>query len=429
MLSREDNALVTRVGPGTPMGALMRRFWVPALMSRQVAEADGPPVRVRILGEQLVAFRDTSGRVSFVAEHCPHRGASLFFGRNEEAGLRCVYHGWKFDTSGACVDMPNEPPESNFKNKMKVAAYPGREQGGLVWIYMGPPELQPELPQLEWTLVPDDHRAVICWLAECNWLQALEGDIDTSHSMFLHRAMDPALMQSSRRFEVMADRSPRLATKHTDYGMAYGGRYNTHDGNYNWRVTQWLMPFHTIIANKSWPVTGRAWVPIDDHHTAVFSYRFRPDRPMTEPEIEGNGYGQAWEREHEYGPVHFKDGGATTIWRPVTTRANDYLMDREMQRTRNYTGIFRIPTQDRAMTEGMGAVMDRTRERLGTSDLAIISVRRRLIRMARDLERGEAPTAPYNGGVYRIRSFDAISEHGSFDRFLEQHREGMLAPV
>jgi phthalate 4,5-dioxygenase len=429
MLTREDNALVTQVGQGTPMGDLMRRFWVPALLSRQVPEPDAPPVRIRILGEQLVAFRDSAGQVGMVAENCPHRGASLFFGRNEEEGIRCVYHGWKFDASGACVDMPNEPPESSFKHKVRVAAYPTREQAGVIWVYMGPSDLEPELPQLEWTRVPEGHLSLIVWLADCNWLQALEGDIDTSHSMFLHSAMDPALMQTSRRFEVMANRSPRLSTHHSDYGMAYGGRYDSRAGGFNWRVTQWLMPFHTIIANKSWPVTGRAWVPIDDTHTAVFSFRYRPDRPITPEEEQAFGYGPAWEREHEYGPVRFPEGGVTTIWNPHTKKSNDYLMDREMQRTRNYTGIFRVPTQDRAMTEGMGRVMDRTRERLGTSDLAIISVRRRLIAMARDLQTGKAPMAPYNGDVYRIRSYDAVSEHGNFERFLEEHRERMLAPA
>jgi phenylpropionate dioxygenase-like ring-hydroxylating dioxygenase large terminal subunit len=411
------------------MGELMRRFWLPGLMSRQVAEPDSPPVRLRLLGEDLIAFRATDSTVGVVGNHCPHRGASLFFGRNEENGLRCVYHGWKFDTSGACVDMPNEPPESNFKDKIHHVAYPTREQAGLVWIYMGPSDLQPELPQLEWTLVPDDHRAVIAWIAECNWLQALEGDIDTSHSMFLHSATDPVLMQTSRRFDVMRDRSPRLATQNTDYGVAYGGRYNTVDGSYNWRVTQWLMPVHTIIANKGWPVTGRAWVPIDDSHTAIFSYRYRADRPMTPDEVEQMGYGPAWEREHTYGTFQFPDGGQADTWIPQRNKANDYLIDREMQRTRNYTGIPGIPTQDRAMTEGMGATMDRTQEHLGSADLAIIAVRRRLIALAHDLEQGTAPRPPYDGSLYRIRSLDALSAESDFDAFLQEHREALLAPV
>jgi phenylpropionate dioxygenase-like ring-hydroxylating dioxygenase large terminal subunit len=310
-------------------------------------------------------------------------------------------------------------------------AYPTREQGGLVWIYMGSNDSSslPEMPQLEWTLVPPDHRALISWIAECNWLQALEGDIDTSHSMFLHSATDPALQQTSRRFDVMRDRSPKLAVKHTDYGLAYGGRYGTvEDGTYNWRVTQWLMPFHTIIANKGWPVTGRAWVPIDDGHIAVFSYRYRADRPHTPDEIEAFGYGPAWERDHEYGTFTFPDGGMAHAWMPKQTKRNDYLIDREAQRTRNYTGIFGIPTQDRAMTEGMGSVAARHAEHLGTSDLAIISVRRRLLAMARELMDGQEPRASYDGSVYHVRSYDAVSSQANFDDFLEEHAAALVAP-
>src|ERR1700716_159545 len=154
MLSHEENELLTRTGPGTPMGTLYRRFWLPALLPSELPGPDSDPIRFRILGEDLVAFRDSNGKVGFLAHHCPHRGASLFFGRNEEAGLRCVYHGWKFDTSGQCIDMPNEPStfgtgipaESDFKTKVRAVAYPAAEYAGLVWIYMGPPGKQPPLP-------------------------------------------------------------------------------------------------------------------------------------------------------------------------------------------------------------------------------------------------------------------------------------------
>ena len=172
MLTREDNAFLTATGPGTPMGTLLRRYWIPALLPEELPEPDCPPVRLKLLGEPLVAFRDSNGNVGVVAENCPHRGASLFFGRNEEAGLRCVYHGWKFDASGACVDMPNEPPESNFKHKVRVTAYPGRDLGGVIWVYMGPPELQPELPALEWALVPESHRYHTKRIQACNWAQS-----------------------------------------------------------------------------------------------------------------------------------------------------------------------------------------------------------------------------------------------------------------
>src|SRR5215212_2962955 len=177
MLSKQDNELMTRVGPNTPMGNVMRQYWHPMLLTSELAENDGAPLRVRLLGEDLVAFRDTDGNVGLVAENCPHRGASLFFGRNEESGLRCVYHGWKFDTSGSCVDMPNEPPESNFKSKVRVTAYPGVEYGGLIWAYLGPADQRPELPQLEWARVAEPNRTISCWLNESNWLQIMEGDL------------------------------------------------------------------------------------------------------------------------------------------------------------------------------------------------------------------------------------------------------------
>src|ERR687896_1709338 len=179
MLSQEDNETLTRVGPGTPMGNLLRRYWLPALLSTELPEADCPPVRVRLLGEDLVAFRDSAGKPGLFVQACPHRGASLFFGRNEEAGLRCVYHGWKFDVTGACVDMPSEPAESNFKSKVRIKAYPGREHAGIIWIYMGPPEKQPPLPEYEFTrLEPHPDDKIFKWVQESNYAQGLEGNID-----------------------------------------------------------------------------------------------------------------------------------------------------------------------------------------------------------------------------------------------------------
>src|SRR5689334_15961093 len=186
MLSREDNELVTRVGPGTPMGSLMREYWLPAMLSSEVPAPDSDPVRVMLLGEKLIAFRDTNGKIGLIQNHCPHRGASLFFGRNEESGLRCVYHGWKFAADGTCVDMPNEPAESDFKHKVRATAYPCKERGGIIWAYMGPPERQPELPDLEWAIVPEDQRYISKRLQETNYAQAMEGGIDSSHVSFLH---------------------------------------------------------------------------------------------------------------------------------------------------------------------------------------------------------------------------------------------------
>src|ERR671939_841225 len=177
MLSKTDNETVCRVGPGTPMGQLMRQYWVPALLSSELPGPDSDPVRVMLLGEKLIAFRDSNGQVGLIQNHCPHRGASLFFGRNEEGGLRCVYHGWKFSSDGTCVDMPNEPAESDFKHKVKATAYPPHERGGVVWTYMGPRQEPPPLPDLEANML--EGATATAFQLEGNWLQILEGDIDT----------------------------------------------------------------------------------------------------------------------------------------------------------------------------------------------------------------------------------------------------------
>jgi phenylpropionate dioxygenase-like ring-hydroxylating dioxygenase large terminal subunit len=211
MLSKDGNELLTRVGPGTPMGELMREYWIPALRSDELPVPDGPPLRLRLLGENLIAFRATSGRVGIVQNACPHRGASLFFGRNEEDGLRCVYHGWKFDVEGRCVEMPSEPAESNFKGKVRAKAYACVERGGVVWTYMGPREAPPPLPDLEPNLAPEGQSRVQLLFRDCNWMQALEGDIDTSHFGFLHAgAKKPEDFEpGSFDYYMMLDRAPR----------------------------------------------------------------------------------------------------------------------------------------------------------------------------------------------------------------------------
>src|SRR5690349_3723575 len=219
MLSRELNELITRVGPGTPMGNVLRRYWMPALLSNEVPNADSDPVRVRLMGEDLVAFRDTNGTVGLIQNNCPHRGASLFFGRNEENGLRCVYHGWKFDASGQCIDMPNEPAESDFKNKVKAVAYPCVERNGLVWTYMGPRQTPPPLPDLEANNLPDGEYSVSAIQRECNYLQGLEGDIDTSHFSFLHfGAAGPETAEPGTfHYYALTDRAPRYQVLDTEY--------------------------------------------------------------------------------------------------------------------------------------------------------------------------------------------------------------------
>jgi phenylpropionate dioxygenase-like ring-hydroxylating dioxygenase large terminal subunit len=412
------------------MGRLMRRFWIPALLSEELPENDGAPVRVRLLGEDLVAYRNTTGAVGLVAENCPHRGASLFFGRNEEAGLRCVYHGWKFDTSGACVDMPNEPPESNFKHKVNVSAYPTRERGGAVWAYLGPKELEPELPDLEWSLVPDSHRYIGKNYQENNWAQAVEGGIDSSHSSFLHRWLDPEARAkvtqpwlktaaAEGRFKAQ-DTSPRFMLKPTDFGLLIAALRTVPDHGFFWRMTPLYLPFYTTIPTHlepGQPYAGHAWVPIDDEHCWTYTVTWHPERPLTNEEVEW----WMWQKG-------VADNGPG--YKPTRNKGNDYLIDREMQRTVTFTGITSSGTEDRAVQETMGPIYDRTKEHLGTSDTAIIGFRRLLLQLARALQEGKEPYAAFHGDAYRVRSASVMVGHNaSYDEVVELARERLTVPA
>ncbi len=431
MLTTEDNELLTRTGPGTPMGELFRQFWQPALLSLELPAADCPPVRIRVLGEDLVAFRDSDGVPGVIDANCPHRRASLFFGRNEESGLRCVYHGWKFDVNGDCVDMPSEPTESNFKVKVKVKSYPARDWGSCVWIYMGSAASVPELPQFEWCRVPDTHRRVQRWIQESNYMQATEGEIDSSHASFLHRWMDKEGMEKYYAGQrMLGDRvlrhqigNPRFTVKETDYGFVYGARRDLPDGTYNWRVTQFLLPMYSLIASNSFPAGGRGWVPVDDEHISVFQYSYHPERPLTDEELNRpNSNAEMYRCAYR-----LPDGGRVDTWRPEQNADNDYLIDREMQRTKNYTGIPISRTQDMAMTDSMGAIVDRTREHLGTTDAAIIAARRILLKLARELQEGQTPHAASNPDVFRVRSLDVVSPQGDFQGLMEEYAEETVA--
>jgi nitrite reductase/ring-hydroxylating ferredoxin subunit len=383
MLSREDNELLTRTGPGTPMGALMRRYWIPALFSEHLAEPDGPPVRVKLLGERLVAFRDTKGRVGLLDEHCPHRTASLFFGRNEDCGLRCVYHGWKFDTEGNCVDQPSEPPESNFRHKIKQTAYPCIERGGLVWAYMGPPAQKPGFPEIEWTQVPQSYRYVTRHRQECNWLQALEGGFDVAHLNFLHRGTADVL--HNRRFPI----PERYEVVAAPFGLVSASGRTTPDGM-AWYANAMLMPFHKLISVS--PLGAHAWVPIDDDTTMNYSIEYWPDRPLSEPELEFSRHGDFIHPELVPG-----------TYRKTQNRDNDYLIDRALQKSGHYTGIRGLGTQDCGIQESMGPIADRTRENLGVGDTVIAKIRRLLLQTLRNVAAGQEPPG-LDPASYRVRS-------------------------
>jgi phthalate 4,5-dioxygenase oxygenase subunit len=383
MLSIVDNWRLTRTGPDTPLGQAMRCYWIPALLSSEVATADGDPVRVQLLGEPLVAFRDTKGQVGLVAENCPHRGASLFFGRNEAAGLRCVYHGRKFAADGTCVDVA---AESDLTGDVRAVAYPCVELGGVVWTWMGPPEGRPPLQTQEWMRVPDANRDVCKHLGDCNWLQLLEGGIDTAHSSFLHRAFPRGEQATTLNLRARAT-APRLEVVKTDYGFSYAGIRHLPEQRQSYvRVYQFVMPFHQMRAFDGYLghrlVSGHIWVPKDDEHTWVWSWSHTMDGEPLPPEVVGVERQQAGRTADDVlpGTVRFK-----------RNRANDYLIDRQRQKVVNYTGIETIAAQDQAIQESMGPIADRLREHLGTTDLAIIAARRMLLEACEDVEHGRHP--------------------------------------
>jgi phthalate 4,5-dioxygenase len=402
MLSREDNELLTRITSGTPMGDTMRRYWIPALMTSELVEPDGAPVRVRLLGEDLVAFRDTEGRVGLLDEYCPHRRASLFFGRNEGCGLRCAYHGWKYDVDGRCVDMMNEPEELHFKDKIHITTYPTVEMGGIIWTYMGSKEHTPPPPKFAWTQAPATHRNVTKVIQECNWLQALEGGIDTSHAPIMHRLIThnttrPGLKLSN---PFVRGKAPHLVVDITDYGYQYAGLRPLDETDMHIRTYHFVMPFHQIRPSQSDAgqpmVAGHIWVPMDDDNTMVYNWMYcLTDTPMTDQE--------RLEVRAGNGPMDVDQ----TTFRSRKNRANNYLIDRQVQKTETFTGIDGINIQDRAIQESMGRICDRTREHLGPADKAIIQARRLLLGAVKTVQAGGTP-AGVAPSYYPLRASEGV---------------------
>lgn len=403
MLNAADNELLTRVGPDAAMGQWLRRFWTPLMLSEQMPGPDGEPREVRMYGEDLLAFRDTDGRIGVIQTLCPHRQAPLVYGRNEENGLRCIYHGWKFDVAGICTDMPNEPADSDFKHKVRAVSYPTREVAGVVWIYMGPKHLTPEMPDMEWMRVPDSHRIVSKFNVEGNWVQAMEGDVDSSHVGFLHKNMqtlrDPKSAIPEQRYQAL-DRAPRWIIQPTEQGMMIAARRNAEEDSYYWRINQVYFPFYTLVAGPldQSKFLMHIWVPQDDSHCDVYTVFWRPKEPML-----------ASERAEMYaGPnAHIATYNSETGGL-FGNKDNHFFQDRKLQKDGTFSGIRGIREQDAAMTVGMGAIVDRTKEHLGTADMAVIALRRILLREAKNMAKGQEPAAPYNGALYRDRAWSGV---------------------
>ena len=425
MTSAPDSETLTRVGPGTPMGEMMRQYWIPAAASNEL-EADGAPMRLMLLGEKLIAFRDSRGRVGILDHRCPHRSASLFYGRNEDAGLRCVYHGWKFNTDGDCLEMPNLPAHQEFCSKVRAKAYPVAERNGLIWTYMGSRAEPPPLPMMEAALLPEDQRRMYFVQRECNWLQALEGEVDTSHFSFLHYgAVDPETVDpaSHSRYNAL-DRAPSYDVADTPWGTMYGAWRPAENSRKSWRIAQFLFPFWTMPPDGDFGghVWARSWVPMDDTHTMFMQLSWNNSTRGVRETVDGTplpGLGY----DYEYLPNTTDWHGR---WRLALNGSNDYGINREIQANGSFSGIDGLLLQDQAVTESMGPIVDHSWETLAPSDRMIVRTRNRVRDAALALaENGTVPPGVDDPECYlRARSgdFAADAETDWQDAYAERIR-------
>ena len=371
LFSKEENEILTRTGPGTPMGKLLRRYWLPAIKSEEISVSGGDQLRLKLLGEDLIVFRSTDGRVGVLDQFCPHRRANLFFARNEECGLRCTYHGWKFDLDGNVIEIPSEPDFEQWESKPRVKAYPTVESGGIVWVYMGPPRQKPAPPEYEYCLVPDENRFVTRRWEECNWLQGMEGGIDPVHVPFLHKyelSTDP-LHRGTAGADLTSATKIFYDSVDQPYGANVIARRDAKDENYYWRIGQWIFPCFTIAPPYGdFAMGSNVWVPRDDNSFWRWIISCHPTRKLTKTEIsvmeEGKG-------------THVRLGDDL---KGIANRENDYLIDREGQRAeKTFNGVYTVGLQDKAMQESQGEIHQRQFEYLVNSDKSIIMMRRRLL--------------------------------------------------
>lgn len=411
MLSQEDNHILTSTVANSPMGELFRRFWMPILLSSELSQPGGDQRRIRVLGEELLAFRDSTGKIGLVEPTCPHRGANLYYGRNEEGGLRCVFHGWKFDTDGNCIDLPTAPCNSTYKDRIKIKSYPCCERGGFIWAYLGPADKKPELPDMEFTLLPESHVFVSKKWQDCNWAQCLEGAIDTAHFSFLHMvvpkvgedaaelmkhaAIGSQSVKNNRIRWVQDDPRPRFEINEFPAGLTIGGARLADEQERYWRIAQFLAPNHALVPS-AFPgenYHGQTWVPVNDTSCWIYNYTWNPDRPLTEEEREACRKGMTVHAEVDENYI------------PLRGPHNDYLLDREAQRNGSYTGIEGVSEQDAAIQNSQGRIVNRSIEHLGATDIGLVRWREYMLSRAKALhEYGIEPIEPTCHEYYAVRS-------------------------
>lgn len=392
MLAREENELLTRVTGDAAMGRMFRRYWLPAVQSSEL-EAGGAPRRVRMLGDDLVAFRAADGSVGLLDENCPHRGASLVLARNVDCALQCLYHGWKIAPSGQILETPAEPEDSPMRHKIRARSYPVYEAGGVLWAYLGPPGLEPPRLDFHVATVPDDHVVVLQVQLACNWAQGLEGAIDSAHSNYLHanaiRPRRTAGRSIMREDELAIDRpsndgAPRMECENTAYGFRYAALRKPivdPERNQYVRATLFIAPCYAMFPPPQGLVTMQAFVPLDDEHTMLYFFQ-AGDAPVT-----------AESRLARQTRSGFRPGvDLDPEYRNIRNRSNNWMQDREaMRRGESFSGISGVNTEDLAVQEAMGAIYDRTKEHLGTSDIAVIRYRRLMLDAVRAFTEHDAP--------------------------------------
>src|SRR3989440_816208 len=407
-MTKTENQLLCRVEGAAPMGGIMRRHWLPVCLSEEVAERDGAPVRARLLGEDLVVFKDSKGTLGVLGEYCLHRRASLAFGRNEACGLRCLYHGWKFDVEGNVVDMPSEAPGAAQRLGKKTRAYPVRESGGFIWIWMGPPEAMREFAPPAWAPQPGIGYAIVKMWTECNWAQVLEGSIDSAHSSTLHSTNMPAaedVYGSTATDEAWLrpsnDKAPRLQFEPTAYGFRYAAvrkPIKSPETHQYVRTTLFIAPFTVLIPPNNRYNLAQMLVPIDDVNTMFYWIAWHPDP--------AKGISQdAWRKfcAAEVGV------DVDQNYRRIRTLANSFLQDREAMRRGDWTGIKGIPAQDMAMWESMGPITDRSEDHFGASDLAVAQFRRMMVAAAQKFaDGGTAIGTSEHVAHVKLASFEGV---------------------
>ena len=431
MLSHEDNDLMCRVGPGTAMGVAMRRYWLPALEAAELPSPDCNPVHVELLGEHFVAFRDSKGRVGLLDELCCHRGASLLLGRVEDCGIRCLYHGWKFAVDGTVLETPNVP-DVKFKTRVRARAYPVREAGGLIWAYLGPQEKCPPFPDYPWMHLSQTNRINAFAVVNCNFVQIMEGLLDSSHLNILHdygmRATGASALSFAEKVgKMQVDAAPRIEAEETEFGFHYAALRQTPGETADTtlvRITAFIVPCFVVNPNGD---LFFACVPLCDGRTRFYHIWWDEKRALGEEPLRSQQLkfvGLDPDALAAYGMTTETCEGPK-----APSRANRFLQDRGAMRERgHFTGLHSFSQEDAAVSISAGAIRDRTKEMLSTADIAIGRLYRVLLKCARQAQNGLDPIglgAPDLGQVIGCES--TVRGDTPWQSLVPHHRREMAA--